>query len=275
MLVLISNDDGIHAPGIKALSKAIGSVADILVVAPLEERSTTGHTLTLNQPLRLVETKENHYGCNGYPADCIILALLHLLKKRQLPDLIITGINRGGNLGLDIYYSGTVAAAREGAFHGIPSIAMSTTVEINPSLDNTPYFESAANFALHLIQSGAWKSIPPLGLLNVNVPNLPQQAIKGVRTTPLGKRYYTSRIIERLDGRDLPYYWLTGESDTLSHQKGTDCYLAKRDYITLTPLDLNRQTTSNFDSWLDMTRDWEQNRRFFGENRASEASISP
>ena len=252
MLVLISNDDGIHALGIKSLVNAIGGIADILVVAPLEERSSTGHALTLNRPLRLTKVRDNHYGCSGYPADCIILALLHLLKKQRPPDLVLTGINHGGNLGLDTYYSGTVAAAREGAFHGIPAIALSTTVEIRPSSEQ-PHFESAADLARHLVQSQAWQSIAPSGLLNINVPNLPRKAIKGIRAAPLGSRYYTSRIIERQDGRNLPYYWLTGEADYPNHERDSDCFLAEQDHITLTPLNLNGQITDNFSMWNQLT----------------------
>ena len=252
MLVLISNDDGIHAPGIKSLVNTLGDIADLLVVAPLEERSTTGHSLTLNTPLRLVKVRENHYGCSGYPADCIILALFQLLKKQRAPDLIITGINHGGNLGLDTYYSGTVAAAREGAFHGIPAIAMSTTVEIHPSR-NHPHFESAANFAHHLIQSQTWQSITPSSLLNINVPNLPRTAIKGIKTTPLGPRYYRSRIIERQDGRNLPYYWLSGEADPARREEGSDCFLAEQDYITLTPLNFGGEIADKFSMWSELT----------------------
>ena len=252
MLVLISNDDGIHAPGIKSLVSAVGAVADVLVVAPLEERSTTGHALTLNNPLRLVHIGENRYGCSGYPADCIILALMQLLKEKSPPDLIISGINRGGNLGLDTYYSGTVAAVREGAFHGIPGIALSTTVEIRPSRDE-PHFDTAAQVARHLVESGVWQSIPPHSLLNINVPNLPRREIRGIRSTPLGPRYYTSRIIERKDGRELPYYWLTGEGDSGGYPPESDCFLAENDYITLTPLNFDGKITDNFSMWSELT----------------------
>ena len=178
MLVLISNDDGIHAPGIKALVKAIEDIADILVVAPLEERSTTAHALTLNRPLRLAKIQENRYGCNGYPADCIILALVHLLKNRTKPDLILTGINQGGNLGLDIYYSGTVAAAREGAFHGIPAIALSTTVEIRHSRANPTL---KAPLSLHATWSKARPgntSPPPICSTSMS-PTFPRRPSKG------------------------------------------------------------------------------------------------
>ena len=252
MLVLISNDDGIHAPGIQSLVNAVGSIADVLVVAPLEERSTTGHALTLNHPLRLVKIRENHYGCSGYPADCIILALFQLLKNRRPPDLIISGINHGGNLGLDTYYSGTMAAAREGAFHGIPAIALSTTVEIRPSQAH-PHFESAADFARHLVESQTWQSIAPFDLLNINVPNLPHKSIKGVQTTPLGPRYYRSQIIERQDGRNLPYYWLSGEADPSRKEEGSDCFFAEQDYITLTPLNFGGKITDKFSMWSKLT----------------------
>ena len=213
-----------------------------------------GHSLTLNHPLRLVKIRENRYGCSGYPADCVILALLHLLKDRPRPDLIISGINRGGNLGLDTYYSGTVAAAREGAFHSIPSIALSTTVEIHRSPPEGPHFESAARLARHLVESGAWKSTPPSGLLNINVPNLPRTDIVGIKAVPLGPRYYTSRIIDRRDGRDSPYYWLTGEAaEDSPRDRESDCFFAKRDHITLTPLKSDGQITDNFSTWIQLT----------------------
>jgi 5'-nucleotidase len=176
MNILISNDDGVYASGINILNDCLKKSNDTFVVAPLEERSTTGHTLSLDNPLRIVEInkKENIYGCSGYPADCTIMGFGKLMDKR--PDLVVSGINRGANLGQDVFYSGTVAAAREGVFHGIPGVGISLVSGFGHREEDELYFETAASFLNSFIQKPDFLSLfRPHQVVNINVPNLPTE----------------------------------------------------------------------------------------------------
>ena len=147
MEILISNDDGVYAEGIKSLRKSLSQIGNVTVVAPLEERSTTGHTLTLDHPLRLIELEKDIYGCSGYPADCALLGVIHLFKEKKgrKPDLVVSGINRGPNLGQDTYYSGTVAAAREAVFHGVPALSVSTASSFGTPKSNPLFMKQQEN----------------------------------------------------------------------------------------------------------------------------------
>lgn len=209
MIILLSNDDGVHAQGINALYQRLKSDFDVYVIAPLEERSTTGHTLSLTNPLRVVEIEDRVFGCSGYPADCVLMGLGHILPKK--PDLVISGINHGSNLGQDVYYSGTAAAAREGVFHGIPGIAVSTTTNIGQSKRKDPWFETAANFIHKLVSNDVHEKIDDHSMLNVNVPNLEESELKGAFVSDLGFRNYSEAIEKRMDFRDRPYYWIVGD----------------------------------------------------------------
>ena len=212
MKLLISNDDGVYAPGIKSLYKTLGKEHSTFVVAPLEERSTTGHTLSLDNPLRVVEIdpEANIYGCSGYPADCTLMGFGHLMKER--PDLIVSGINRGANLGQDIYYSGTAAAAREGVFHGIPAIAVSSVCDFTKGPEHPIYFDTAARFINELLKENITELIAPFHLVNINVPDTSWEEIKGVKLTHLGLRKYSEEITERKDFRGYTLS-LTSSSD--------------------------------------------------------------
>ena len=250
MFILICNDDGIYAPGIKALVDALKDTADLLVVAPLEERSTTGHSLTLNYPLRLVQLKKNHYGCSGFPADCVILAMRHLLAKKAPPDLVISGINRGGNLGQDVYYSGTVAAAREGALNGIPSLAVSLAVDFSAERtkdkrgkEEQIHFETAANFTKKLVEENIHQEIEPMTVLNVNVPNVCEDEITGAGPSILGHRRYANTIVYRKDGRNQPYFWIGGEQEKGIYREGSDCFLVEKNKISLSVLNIFDEKT--------------------------------
>ena len=190
MNVLISNDDGIEAPGLKTLAKAFSKLHDVTVVAPDREQSATSHSLTLQRPLRVKKINSRFYSIDGTPTDCINLAVNGILKKK--PDLVISGINHGANLGDDITYSGTVSAAIEGTILGIPSIAISVAGRDNLN------FETATEFTLYLSEIVFKNGLPPDTLLNVNVPNLPRKKIKGVLITHQGKRIYDDLVFKKL-----------------------------------------------------------------------------
>lgn len=247
MRILVSNDDGVNAPGINILAKHLSTIADVTIVAPLEERSATGHTISLDVPLRVVEIEKNKFGCSGYPADCSLLGFAHILKNK--PDLVVSGINRGANLAQDIYYSGTVAAAREASFHNIPSIAISTVVDMFSLSEAEIHFDTAAEFVTNFIKADAWKHINPLSLLNINVPNISSNEVEGVEVTKLGFRNYSEKILEREDSKSRPYYWVGGTYEGFKPIIGSDCVAIDQNKISLTPLNLLDFSTDEKDKW--------------------------
>ncbi|XHX79589.1 MAG: 5'/3'-nucleotidase SurE [Stenomitos frigidus ULC029] len=245
MKLLISNDDGIYALGIRALANSLAEAGhDVTVVCPDRERSATGHGLTLHQPIRaeIVESifhpSVKAWACSGTPSDCVKLALWALLDHP--PDLVLSGINHGSNLGTDVLYSGTVSAAMEGVIEGIPSIAFSLT-----SFSSSD-FQPAAAFAQSLVAQLAKQPLPELLLLNVNVPAVAAAAIEGVKVTRQGIRRYVDVFEKRLDPRGKTYYWLAGELleeveevSSLSELAPTDVQAIRDNYITITPLQYN------------------------------------
>ncbi len=242
--ILLTNDDGIHAPGLNQLYESLKDIAEVTVVAPLVERSTTGHSLSLDNPMRLVELKKGFFGCSGFPADCTLLGIGHIyFTRNQRPDLVISGINRGANLGQDIYYSGTVAGAREGSFHEIPGIAVSTASTSREFDPKNPQYETAGLFIRKLIQNGFDKILNPLTLININVPNLPLDKIKGYEVTSLGFRRYSEKIGERFDFRNNPYYWIVGHYEGQNLNQGTDTFAIENHHISITPLNLLHEKT--------------------------------
>jgi 5'-nucleotidase len=252
MRILLTNDDGVHAPGIRVLKECLSSFADVWVVAPLEERSTTGHTVTLNDTLRLVEIDEKVFGCSGYPADCFLLAKGHLFKKSKI-DLVISGINRGANLGQDVFYSGTVAAAREATFHQVPSIAISSVAEfVNPSQE-IRYF-TAGHFLNKLILGGIAKNIGMGELLNINVPNLDIDKVKGIEAANPGRRIYSDDIDERVDCRGRTYFWIGGTYRGHDQRQGTDCTIVDSGKIAVTPFHYTGHMSERMQFWNDYLR---------------------
>lgn len=242
--IVLANDDGVHAPGINILRETLKSVANVIVVAPMNERSTTGHTLTLDTTVRLEEIAEDVYACNGFPADCSLMAIGHLFKNPkskyygQKIDLLISGINRGANLGQDVFYSGTVAAAREAAFHGIPSIAVSSCMDFRNPDKNNQYYYSASNFIKTLVQSNISKAIPQLTLLNVNVPWCEEAEILGTKVTRTGFRKYSEDIEERIDFRGRKYYWIGGIYKGFEEFQDSDCQAIEDKMISVAPVKL-------------------------------------
>ncbi|MFN5516141.1 MAG: 5'/3'-nucleotidase SurE [Cyanobacteriota bacterium] len=245
--LLISNDDGVFAQGVRTLADTLAQAGHcVTVVCPDRERSATGHGLTLHQPIRAGQVEGVFdpaivaWSCSGTPADCVKFALHSLLP--QYPDFVLSGINHGANLGTDVLYSGTVSAAMEGLIEGIPSIALSLT---SFSAEN---FQPAANFAVTLLNYLRCSPLPEATLLNVNIPPLDQGDIAGVCLTRQGLRRYVENFEERFDPRGKRYYWLAGELvqeiDQPDHLHlppdcPTDVQANKEGYITLTPLQYN------------------------------------
>jgi 5'-nucleotidase len=243
--ILISNDDGINAPGIHALYNGLKQKNQCTVVAPTDEKSTTGHTLSLDHPVRLHQLPQdsNLWHCTGFPADCVLVGLGHVLKNNR-PDFIVTGINRGANLGQDLYYSGTMASAREGAFHHIPSMA--TSLVIKRSLD-THYFNTAAAVIAHLVEQGIHRFIAPMTMINVNVPNVALEEIKGVKLTCMGFRKYSELIEQRTDSRGRSYYWIGGQLEGHHTFSGlSDCEVVEDNFVSVTPLGLIHGQPTDF-----------------------------
>ena len=234
--ILISNDDGIHSEGIKALARALRRVGEVYVVAPDRERSAASHSLTLNRPLRVELYGTNVYAVDGTPTDCINIAVNGILKKR--PNLVVSGINKGGNLGDDITYSGTVSAAMEGTLLGIPSIAISLV-----SRDNFD-FKMAAKFAARLARFILKNGLPKDTLLNVNVPE--GGDIKGYRVTKQGKRFYGDAVVEKVDPRGKKYYWIGGDVLKWEGGQDTDFQAVADQFISITPVHLDLTNHSSF-----------------------------
>lgn len=229
MLILVSNDDGIYSHGIQVLAEKLKPLARVVVVAPDREKSAASHSLTLHRPLRVQEIKKNFYSVSGTPTDCITLGVYEILKKR--PDLVVSGVNHGGNLGDDVHYSGTVSAALEGAIMGIPSMAISLVTR-----DDNPRYQPAANFAVKLARKVLKTGLPRGMVLNVNVPNLPQRLIKGYTFCKLGKRNYGDIIVDKIDPRGKKYYWIGGDETGYTDIPGSDCNTILEKKISITPL---------------------------------------
>jgi len=254
MKILISNDDGIYSPGVLALAEAIACDHEVTVVCPDRERSATGHALTLQEPLRVDSIKGifssniTAWACSGTPSDSVKLALDALLPYR--PDLVLSGINRGANLGTDVLYSGTVSAAMEGVLEGLPSIAFSLTSFA--SLE----FGAAASFAQLLVRYISHHPLPETVLLNVNIPAIPPQDICGVKVTRLGIRRWRDVFEKRVDPRGKTYYWLSGELVEEEASLDSDIQAIRNNYITLTPLKYDLTLDSalgKMDNWIKDT----------------------
>jgi len=238
MQILVTNDDGVAAPGLLALTQAMRALGDVTVLAPDHNWSASGHVKTMERPLRVNETRladgTKAYASDGAPSDCVALALLGLLPQKF--GLIISGINPNANLGHDVTYSGTVTAAMEAVIAGVPGIAV--------SLDSPPEhvlldYTLAAEIALRVAQRVAREGLPAGTLLNVNVPYLPASEMRGVMVTRQGLRVYRDALDRRVDPRGKPYYWIGGEVPTGVDEAGTDFGALKAGYVSITPLQLD------------------------------------
>jgi len=227
-LILVTNDDGIYAPGLCLLAAALEEVGDVWVYAPDSQQSGVGHCVSMHRPLRVTQTEPQRYKVDGTPTDCVMLAVRDLLNAR--PDLVFSGINAGANLGDDVTYSGTVAGAYEGMLQGIPAVAISNVSYEFKHMDTAAAF--GAKLARHVLKHG----LPPWTALNVNVPDLPMSAIQGVAITRMGRRHYEDEIITRRDPRGGLYYWIGGAAPSHHEESGTDFEAVGNGKISITPL---------------------------------------
>ena len=246
MRILISNDDGATAPGLAALHAALQDYAECVVVAPDQDKSGASSSLTLDRPLHPRVLANGFISVNGTPTDCVHLAINSLLEHQ--PDLVVSGINLGANLGDDVLYSGTVAAALEGRFLERPSFAFSL---VSRQVDNLP---TAAFFARKLLEAHASLNLPPRTVLNVNIPNLPLAKIRGIQLTRLGHRARAAAPVRVVDPRGKAGYWIAAAGDVEDGGPGTDFHAVMQGYVSITPLQLDRTFGDGFNSlndWLE------------------------
>ncbi len=246
MRILVSNDDGVHAEGIRALSEALAACGEVIVVAPDRNRSGASHSLTLEVPLRVTRIAETGYhAVKGTPTDCVHLAVNELVCPE--PDMVVAGINHGANLGDDVIYSGTVAAATEGRHLGFPSLAI--------SLVGKTHFATAAHYAAQLVKGMMVHPLPADQILNVNVPDLPLDQIKGIRVTRLGNRHRAESVICSEDPRGQPIYWIGPPGSQQDAGEGTDFAAIEQGYVSITPLTIDMTAYSSLaglGAWLDL-----------------------
>jgi 5'-nucleotidase len=231
MRILISNDDGFLAPGIKILAKVLGEIAEVTVVAPDRNRSGASNSLTLDNPLRVTTADNGFFIVNGTPTDCVHVAVTGLLA--EMPDMVVSGINEGSNLSDDVLYSGTVAAATEGRFLGLPSIAISLA---GPKCQ---HYETAAHVAKILVERLKTDRAPADTILNVNVPDLPLSEIRGFQVTRLGTRHIAEPTIKAIDPRGRKIYWVGQPGPEQDAGPGTDFHAVNMGYVSITPLHLD------------------------------------
>jgi 5'-nucleotidase len=255
-IILVTNDDGVHAPGIIALFRLMKQFGEAYMVAPDRERSAASHSLTLHRPLKVEKLRDHVYSLNGTPTDCVTLGINKVLPEKPL--LVMSGINRGANLGDDITYSGTVSAAIEGTMFGIPSIAISL---IN---DKQYHYETASHFASQLVPLVLEQSLPNDTLLNVNIPNRPRDQIRGVKITRQGKRIYDNSIQETYDPWGDKHYWIGGGKPSWERGEDTDIDAIRTDYISVTPIHLD---LTNYEALGILRKQWGlDSRRHLDEN---------
>lgn len=252
MRILICNDDGIHAPGLRALYDAVKDLGHVDVVAPSGEQSAVGHAITLSNPIKVAKVTHDGafwgHAVGGTPADCVKLAVYALLEER--PDLVISGVNLGPNTGISVLYSGTVSAATEGAILGIPSMAVSLGTFTQPQWD------TATAIARQMAQRVIEKGLPAETVLNVNVPNVLPDQVRGLRWTRMGRSRFVEIFHRRADPRGNTYFWMDGEMELLGDPVDTDIRLLEQNYVSVTPI------------WFDLThyREIENLRREWGQD---------
>ena len=231
MIVLLTNDDGIFAPALQRLKLELASFGRVIIVAPDRDQSATSHSLTLNRPFRIHKHDPDTFSVDGTPTDCVVTAYYGLLEGT--PDLVISGINHGPNMGEDVFYSGTVAAAIEGTLQGAPSIAASLVTR-----ELTDFAEPArfiARLTRHVLDHG----LPRRQLLNVNIPHRPWDQVRGVQITRLGSRVYHDTLVKKVDPRGRDYYWIGGEDPVWEAQPGTDFHAVSEGCVSVTPMRLD------------------------------------
>ena len=248
MKILVSNDDGIDSAGIYSLAQALKEIAEVTVVAPHKEQSAVGHAITMQTPLRVLEYQKNGkffgYAVDGTPADCVKIGIRNLMPEP--PDLVVSGINHGSNTAINIIYSGTVSAAREAAIMDVPSIAISVTS--HTIIDFSFAAKIAKKLSLEILEKGLTKGT----MLNVNVPNLPEDKIAGILLTKQGKSKWDDIYDKRIDPYGRNYYWLTGNLFELDHDLEYDQAAIKKDYVSVSPIHFD---LTDYETYEDM-KNW-------------------
>jgi 5'-nucleotidase len=240
--ILVTNDDGINAPGLKVLEKvARGLSDDVWVVAPETNQSGASHSLTMRRPLRIREVGERRFAIDGTPTDCVLLALQAVIKEEPV-DLVLSGVNHGGNLGEDVTYSGTIAAAMEATLFNVPAIAMSQLCRNGAPIP----WETAERLAPEIVSRLHTDDWPVDLLININFPDLPADAVKGFKITAQGKRKLGDELLERIDPRGEPYVWIGGLRVDEAFQEGTDLHAVAEGYVSITPIHMDMTHRASF-----------------------------
>lgn len=234
MRILVSNDDGIFAAGLPPLVGALEALGEVWVVAPASEQSASSHALTMHSPLRVRKQQERWYSVSGTPADCVYMGINHVLPWR--PDVVVSGVNRGGNLSEDVHYSGTVAAAREACLVGIKGLAVSLHIDWGAPNDPLTHWDTAAALAARIVTDVVSQDVPGSRLFNLNVPDLPLDQVHGVRLCRLGHRRYAIDVTEREDLRGRRYYWIGGNHEYFDPTPYTDGPTVEAGWASLTPM---------------------------------------
>ncbi|GHB04855.1 MULTISPECIES: 5'/3'-nucleotidase SurE [Shewanella] len=246
MKILVSNDDGVTAPGIRALSEALSAVAEVLTVAPDRNCSGASNSLTLTNPLRINKLENGYVSVNGTPTDCVHLAIRELYEGE--PDMVVSGINAGANMGDDTLYSGTVAAAMEGRFLGLPAVAVSLVGR------EFTHYDTAAAYAVKIIMGLKKHPIASDQILNINVPDLPLDEIKGIRVTRLGARHKAEGMVRARDPHGREVFWLGPPGIELDVGEDTDFYAVSQGYVSITPLTVDLtayRQLSQLQHWIE------------------------
>ena len=249
MQILLSNDDGYQASGLRLLAGALGDIADVVVVAPDRNRSGASNALTLDAPLRVEQIDPNTYSVNGTPADCVHIAITGLLNTE--PDMVVSGINHGANLGDDVIYSGTVGAAIEGRFLGLPAVAVSLVAE------EDKHFETAVSVVYQIIEGMKNNPLPSDTILNINVPDLSEENICGIKATRLGGRYRSDPVVIARDPKNRPVYWIGPAGKGQDAGPGTDFDAIAKGYVSVTPIKVDSTdygVLETLDTWLKKLR---------------------
>mgnify|MGYP006297182811 CR=1 FL=1 len=253
-IILVTNDDGIHSPGIRTIAGQLSRMCETWIIAPDRERSAVGHSFTMNHPIRANVIEPRVVITDGTPTDCVMFGALGYLEQK--PDLVVSGINIGPNLGDDVTYSGTVSAALEGTMLGIPSFAISLNCHKQQGTEEERgfHFDTAARFGRILAENLLQSPMPPQTFLNVNVPDLPFDQLEGICLTRLGKRIYQDRIIRRIDPQGKDYYWIGGEIPSWEPEEGTDFQAIEQNKISITPISFdltNHEALASLKGWTE------------------------
>jgi len=233
MVILLTNDDGIQAPALKQLKSALSDLGRVVIVAPDRDQSATSHALTLYRPFRIERPEPDVFAVDGTPTDCVVVATHGLID--ETPGLVVSGINHGPNMGEDVFYSGTVAAAIEGALNGLPSLAVSLVARRSEQVS----WQDPVRVTRTIVDAVLHHGLAPKSLLNVNLPWRPGEPYRGIRVTKLGQRVYQDALIQKTDPRGRPYYWIGGDEPVWVDEEGTDFVAVSEGFASVTPLMLD------------------------------------